>query len=167
MIEAIIETGVIPCDQSWNGEGPISYCCDPDAAACCSKSAWGSIPVGTIIRNPISTSMSAISTSSSSSSSTSSQTATTSASQIVAQSTSMTPPADSGTLRIGLGVGLGVGLPIAFALIGLLGFLAWEIRKKNQRQATADGIGIRDGMQASPKPAMQSYSQRHELPASA
>lgn len=55
------------------------------------------------------------------------------------------------SLRIGLGVGLGVGLPIALALIGLLGFLAWEIRKMNQRRAAADSIEIREGRQALPK----------------
>jgi hypothetical protein len=161
------EIAVIPCDQSWSGGGYISYCCQPDAADCCSKSAWGNIPVGTIIRNPISTSTSAVSTSSSLFGSISSQTATTSASQTVAQSASSTPSADSGSLRIGLGVGLGVGLPIALALIGLLGFLVWEVRKKNQRQAAADSTEIREGMQALPKPELQSYSHRQELSASA
>lgn len=153
------EIGVIPCDQSWSGGAHISYCCQPDAADCCSKSAWVNVPVGTIIRNPISTSTSAVNTSSLSFGSTSSQTATTSASS--------TPSADSGSLRIGLGVGLGVGLPIALALIGLLGFLVWEVRKKNQRQAAADSTEIREGMQALPKPELQSYSHRQELSASA
>jgi hypothetical protein len=162
-----VEIALIPCDQSWNGVGSISYCCDFHAADCCSKSAWIDVPVGTIIRNPISTSMSVVSTSSSPLDSTSSQTATTLASSTLTQSATSTSLADSKSLTIGLGVGLGVGLPIALALIGLLGFLVWEIRKTNQRRAAADGIEVREGKQELPNTVLRSYAQRHELSTSA
>jgi hypothetical protein len=123
--------------------------------------------VGTIIRNPTSTAMSAVSTTSSSFDSTSSHTATTSASQTPTQSASSTPSADSKSLRIGLGVGLGVGLPIALAMIGLLAFLVWEIGKKNQREAAADRVEMRGGIQVPLKPELHSDSRRHELSTSA
>jgi hypothetical protein len=142
----------------------VSYCCDPNATDCCSSSAWISVPVGTIIRNPIYTPVPTV-TSSPSLRSPLSQTAATLTSSFLTQSITPTPSADSESLRIGLGVGLGVGLPIALVLIGLLGFLAWEMRKSNQRRSAADGMGIREWTRP-PKRVLLSHAQSHELSAS-
>ena len=153
--EARDEIALVPCDQSWDGGGAIRHCCDPGAADCCSNSAWINIPVGTIIRNP-----SPVSTTPSSFGIASSNAATTSASQSPTQSASSTALADSKSLRIGLGVGLGIGLPMALALISLLAFLVWVIRKKNQAEAVADRVKMREGMQVPSKPELHSDSCR-------
>ena len=151
----------MPCDQSQNwrevsgsGQSAVSYCCDPNATECCSQSSWSSVPVGTIIRNAVSSFILATTTSSSISTSMPTSyppTLSDPTSPPISTSTQIST-ADSISLQIGLGVGLGLGLPIALALIGLLGFLVWETRKLTRHNGQHDT-----------RPILESTAQRFEL----
>ena len=118
------EIPLLPCDQSRSQNGAISYCCDPGATECCAAANWQSVPVGTIIRSPVSAS--------STSSSTPGPSTGTPISTIPIPTSSAAVQRDLKAMKIGLGVGLGLGLPIIIILIVVLGLLLREMRRTNR-----------------------------------
>ncbi|KAE9363341.1 hypothetical protein N431DRAFT_450124 [Stipitochalara longipes BDJ] len=125
-------TNLFPCSNTeidYNGE--ISYCCGPSTSCCSNSSLVFSVPVGSVILRP---SQLAVYTSTASQTTTTTATASfTSISSSTHPTTFSPQPSPAKSNALALGLGLGVGLPLGLTLIGALLFLAWELRKHNQR----------------------------------
>ncbi|KAK3312826.1 hypothetical protein B0H66DRAFT_381151 [Apodospora peruviana] len=121
---------LIPCVDSWNGQGSVRYCCGNEAQACCKSSQWMSVPAGTIVREAVATTTPAALTD-----------ATTTAGPTTASTTAITPPPTSASdtssrdaMRVGAGVGLGVGIPILIVLVAMAVILARHYKRSSRLQ---------------------------------
>ncbi|KAK3305895.1 uncharacterized protein B0T15DRAFT_494027 [Chaetomium strumarium] len=119
---------LIPCPASHNADtNEFQFCCGPDATSCCDNAiSWTSIPAGTIIRGPVTSTDSSTSPSSCSNSSSSSS--------------------NSYSLKLGLGIGLGIGIPILLVLLGVAYLLAQPIHpcrhcKNNEKNRSKSSGG--------------------------
>lgn len=146
---------LFPCGETLgdpDSEG-IRYCCQTDWDTCCSKQDWYSVPVGTVVRGPVTRSTAGTHSTSGTTTHTGSE--KTSSLEASSPSGNADTNSGSGARKIGLGVGLGVGLPVVLALAGILTLL---VKRKRNVEHTAEHHAVEvtaHGVQ----------STKHELPA--
>jgi len=159
LYNSLSDAGVLSCGNS-------GYCCESDPLSKCDcQTGDGTFTISGDLKpfTTIASSGSTLSTSAKTTSSgTTKPTTATSASTTPSSSPTNTSPPTSNTA---LKVGLGVGLPLAAALVGVVGVLAYFLRRRQRQRKDGDPSAVQFIPPTLPTEYKPDPNQIHEAPA--